>query len=124
MFGVFGVLALIVASVGLYSVVAYLVIDRTRELGVRIALGATGSRIVRDVVLAGVSTTTVGVALGIGVALSSARFIEPLLFETSAKSPAVYAGVAVLVLIIAAFAAWSPARRASRVDPVIALRAD
>lgn len=124
MFGVFGALALLVASVGLYSVIAYLVTDRTRELGVRIALGASGGRILREVVLTGLSTTTVGVALGIGVALLSARFIEPLLFDTSAKSPSVYAGVAVLVLVIAALAAWSPARRASRVDPVIALRAD
>jgi predicted permease len=124
MFGVFGVLALIVAAVGLYSVTAYLVTDRTRELGVRIALGASGGRILRDVVLGGLSTTSAGIVLGIGVALISARFIEPLLFDTSAKSPTVYAAVAVLVLVIAALAAWSPARRASRVDPVIALRAD
>jgi predicted permease len=124
MFGVFGILALIVAGVGLYSVVAYLVTDRTRELGVRIALGASGGRILRDVVVSGVATTMVGVALGIGVSLAAARFIEPLLFDVPARNPAVYGVVAVLVLAIAALAAWSPARRASRVDPVIALRAD
>jgi predicted permease len=124
MFGVFGGLALIVAAVGLYSVIAYLVSDRTRELGVRIALGASKSRILREVLVSGLVTTAVGVALGVGVALSAARFVEPMLFEISAKSPAVYASVAAVVLVIAALAAWSPARRASRVDPVIALRAD
>jgi predicted permease len=124
MFGVFGLLALIVAGVGLYSVVAYLVTDRTRELGVRLALGATGARVVRDVVGRGVATAALGVLVGVIVALWLGRFVQPLLFNISARDPAVFAAVAVVVLSIAVFASWGPARRAGRVDPVIALRAD
>jgi len=124
MFGVFGGLALVIAAVGLYSVIAYLVLDRTRELGVRIALGASGGRIVREVVMSGIATTAMGIGLGTAAALVAGRFIEPMLFDVTAKNPTVIAGVAIVVLLIAVVAAWSPARRASRVDPVIALRAD
>jgi len=124
MFGVFGLLALIVAGVGLYSVVAYLVSDRTRELGVRLALGATGGRVVRDVVARGVATAAFGVFLGLIVAIALGRFIQPLLFNISAHDPAVFAAVSLVVLAIAVCASWGPARRAGRVDPVIALRAD
>ena len=124
MFGVFGVLALVVAGVGLYSVVAYLVTDRTRELGVRLALGATGGRVVRDVVGRGVATAGIGVFVGVIVAIGLGRFIQPLLFDISARDPAVFATVAFVVLAIAVFASWGPARRAGRVDPVIALRAE
>jgi ABC-type antimicrobial peptide transport system permease subunit len=124
MFGVFGVLALIIAAVGLYSVIAYLVADRTREIGVRIALGASGERIVRDVVLGAIATTALGIVIGSAIAIAAGRFIEPLLFNVSSRNPTVLGGVAAVVLAIAILAAWSPARRASRVDPVIALRAD
>jgi ABC-type antimicrobial peptide transport system permease subunit len=124
MFGVFGGLALVIAAVGLYSVIAYLILDRTRELGVRIALGASGGRIVREVVLSGMATTAMGIGLGTAAALVAGRFIEPMLFDVTAKNPTVIASVALVVLLIAVVAAWSPARRASRVDPVIALRAD
>jgi predicted permease len=124
MFGVFGVLALIVAGVGLYSVVAYLVTDRTRELGIRLALGATGRRVVRDVVGRGVATAGIGVTIGIVAAIGLGRFIQPLLFNISAHDPLVFATVAVIVIAIAVVASWGPARRASRVDPVIALRAE
>ena len=124
MFGAFGVLALIVAAVGLYSVIAYLVADRTRELGVRIALGATGGRIVRQVVFSGVAVTAVGVIIGIAVAIFAGRFIQPLLFDVQARDPMVISAVAVIVLLIGAVAAWRPARRASRVDPVVALRSE
>jgi len=124
MFGVFGVLALVIAAVGLYSVIAYLVADRTRELGVRIALGATGGRIVREVVMSGVRVAMLGIGVGVIVALGAARFVEPLLFDMKARDPVVFSTVSATVLAIAVFAAWWPARRASRVDPVIALRAD
>jgi predicted permease len=124
MFGVFGMLALVIAAVGLYSVIAYLVADRTRELGVRIALGATGGRIVREVVWRGVATTGAGVVVGLFVALAAGRYIAPLLFDVSPRNPLVLGGVATLVLLIAVVASWMPARRAGRVDPVIALRAD
>ena len=124
MFGVFGVLALIVAAVGLYSVVAYVVADRTRELGVRIALGATDGRIVRDVVSSGLAVTAAGVALGVGAALLAGRFIQPLLFDVRANDPVVLSSVGAIVIFIGAVAAWRPARRAARVDPVTALRAE
>ncbi len=124
MFGVFGVLALIIAAVGLYSVIAYLVADRTRELGVRIALGASAGRIVREVVSGGAGIVSVGVALGLAIALVAGRFVEPLLFDVTPRDPIVFAAVATIVFTIGVFAAWWPARRASRVDPMVALRAD
>jgi predicted permease len=124
MFGVFGLLALIIAVVGLYSVIAYLVSERTRELGVRIALGATSGRIVRGVVLGGALVLGLGIAAGTVVVLATGRYVEPLLFDVKAHDPTVLGAVGSLVLAIGLFASWWPARRASRVDPVIALRAD
>jgi ABC-type antimicrobial peptide transport system permease subunit len=124
MFGVFGVLALVIAAIGLYSVIAYLVADRTRELGVRIALGATSGRIVRQVVVSGLAVTGAGVAIGIGVAFIAGRYVQPLLFDVPAQDPVVAVTVAAIVLSIGALAAWRPARRASSVDPVIALRSE
>jgi predicted permease len=124
MFGVFGILALVIAAVGLYSVIAYLVADRTRELGVRIALGATGGRIIREVVSSGIVVTAAGIVIGGFVALVAGRFVEPLLFDVKARDPIVLSSVSATVLAIAVFAAWWPARRASKVDPVVALRAE
>jgi predicted permease len=124
MFGIFGLLALIVASVGLYSVIAYLVADRTREIGVRLALGAGGGRIVRHVLTGSAATTAVGIGIGLAGAFVGAPFLEPLLFEVHARNAAVFSAVAGVVMLIALLATWAPARRASRVDPVIALRAD
>jgi ABC-type antimicrobial peptide transport system permease subunit len=105
-------------------VIAYLVADRTRELGVRIALGATGGRIVREVVASGVAVTAVGVIAGIGAALLAAGYVQPLLFDVTARDPAVIVGVAAIVLMIGAIASWRPARRAASVDPMVALRAE
>jgi ABC-type antimicrobial peptide transport system permease subunit len=124
MFGVFGLLALVVAGVGLYSVIAYLVTDRTRELGVRIALGATGERIVGQVVGGGIVVTGAGVAIGIAIALVAGRYVRPLLFDVSPYDPAVVFAVAIAVLAIGAVAAWRPARRAASVDPMLALRSE
>jgi len=124
MFGVFGLLALVIAAVGLYSVIAYLVADRTRELGVRIALGATGGRIVRQVVANGVAVTAAGVTIGVSVALLAAGYIQPLLFDMPARDPEVILVVAIVVLAIGAVAAWRPARRAAGVDPMVALRSE
>jgi len=124
MFGVFGVLALIIAAVGLYSVIAYVVSDRTRELGVRLALGATRGRVMRDVIVGGVATTALVVIAGTLVALVAGRFIQPLLFNVSAWNPTLLGGVAAVVISVAFLAAWGPARRATRIDPVMALRAE
>lgn len=122
MFGVFGVVALIVAAVGLYSVIAYLVADRTRELGVRIALGATTGRVVADVLRGAATVAAIGVGLGVAITMAAGRFVEPLLFNVSPRDPSVIGVVAAIVLLIAVAAAWIPARRASRVDPMVALR--
>ena len=124
MFGVFGALAMIVAAIGLYSVISYLVTQRTHELGVRIALGARVGNIVALVVRHGVGLAVAGVLIGIVLAFSAARWIEPLLFETSPRDPLVY-GTVVLVLVLVSLAASAiPAWRASRTDPIEALRTE
>ena len=124
MFGLFGVLALIVAAIGLYSVISYLVTQRAHELGVRIALGAQVGDIVGLVVRYGVGLAVAGVAIGTVIALNTARWIEPLLFETSPRNPWVFAGVMVVLLVVAVLASVIPAWRASRTDPIEALRAE
>jgi predicted permease len=124
MFTVFGALALLVASVGLYSVVSYGVAQRSQELAVRVALGAQLRDIVRMVVGEGVRTMLVGTAIGLAVAYAAGRWVGPLLFQTSPRDPVVFGGVAALLVGIALVASAIPAVRAARVDPVTALRAD
>lgn len=104
--------------------IAYLVSERTREIGVRIALGATGGRIMSGVVLGGAWVLASGIAAGAIAVLLAGRYVQPLLFEVKANDPTVLGAVGSLVLTIGLFASWWPARRASRVDPMIALRAD
>ena len=124
MFTLLGVLALIVAAVGLYSVMSYLVAQRTREIGVRIALGARTTSIVGLILRNGVSLAGLGVGIGIVLALAGGRFIAPLLFDTSPRDPAVLGSIAALLLAIAALASAVPALRARSVDPMEALRSD
>jgi ABC-type antimicrobial peptide transport system permease subunit len=124
MFTVFGVLALIVASIGLYSVLAFDVAQRTRELGLRSALGAGATRLLGDVVLRAMRMTVAGLAIGIVAALLFAPRLSGVLFETSPRDPLTHAGVAVTLLIVAVISSGLPALRASRVDPNIALRSD
>ena len=122
MFAAFGLLALIIAAVGLYSVLAYEVARRRPEFGVRMALGARTADIMRLVLSQGAALTIIGVALGLGGAALGARFLQPLLFETSVSDPAIYGGV-IAVLLGAAIAASVPAAlRARRVDPNSVLR--
>jgi ABC-type antimicrobial peptide transport system permease subunit len=124
MFGVFGVLALVVAAVGLFSVVSYLVAQRTHEFGVRIALGA-GSRRITQLVLGGAfRAAATGIGLGIVGALAIGPAVQSLLFDTSPRDPAVLAVVAVTMLLTALVAGVLPSLRACRVDPVVALRSD
>ena len=124
LFASFGLLALVIAAVGLYSVLAYEAARRRPEFGVRMALGAHGADIIRLVLSQGAALTVTGVAVGLGVAALGARFLQPLLFETSAFDPVIYGSV-VAVLLCAAIAASVPAAlRARRVDPNSALRAE
>jgi putative ABC transport system permease protein len=124
MFSLFGVLALVVAMVGLYSVLAFNVARRTRELGVRSAMGASRTRLLNMVLRQAVGVTTIGVLLGLGVAYFAANKLGPLLFSTSPRDPAVLLGVGATLLVVAFFAAAIPAWAAARVDPMTALRAD
>jgi predicted permease len=124
MFVAFGALAMLVAAVGLYGVIAYNVAQRTHELGIRIALGAQWRDIVRLVVQQGVAFAVAGIAIGLSVALVAARWIQPLLFQQSATDPATFAAVAAIILLVALAASAIPASRASRADPNAALRSE
>jgi predicted permease len=124
MFSAFGAVALLLAAVGLYGVIAFNVAQRSHEVGVRIALGAGTRDILRLVVGDGVRVATVGIALGGVVALAAGRFVAPLLFEVSPRDPLTLSVVVATLLAIAVAASWIPGWRASRVDPSEALRAD
>ena len=124
MFGAFGALAVLLAAVGLYGVIALDVTQRTRELGVRIALGARSANVVRLVMRHAVLVVALGAALGIAVALAAGPTIEPLLFRVSSREPAIYLAVVVLLLVVALIASMLPSWRATRVDPAVALRAE
>jgi predicted permease len=124
MFVGLGMIALLLAAIGLYSVISYVVAQRTRELGVRIALGATASDVVRLVLRHGLSFAIAGVALGSAIALWAGRWIEPLLFEQSPRDPTIFIGAAALLLVVAAVASVRPAFRAARVNPSQVLQSD
>jgi predicted permease len=124
MFALFGGLALLLAAVGLYSVIAYNVTQRSHELGVRIALGAGASDVLRLVVASGVRIAAVGIVIGAVIALVTGRFIGPLLYRVSPKDPVVYVVAAGTLLAVAMLASLVPALRATHVDPNVALRAD
>jgi len=122
MFLVFGALALVLAAIGLYSVIAYGVAQRTQEIGVRIALGAGVSDVVRLVLGQGLRFAVLGIAVGGVGAWSASRWVGPLLFSVSPRDPVVYVTVAVVLLAAALLASAIPAVRAARVDPNVALR--
>jgi ABC-type antimicrobial peptide transport system permease subunit len=124
MFSIFGALALVLAAIGLYSVIAYNVTQRTHEMGVRVALGAQAHDVIRLIVSEGLRIVLPGVALGAVLALLAGKWIAPLLFEVSPKDPPVLVGVVAILVAVATIASWLPARRAARVDPNQALRAD
>ena len=124
MFGLFGLLALIVAAMGLFSVVSYLVAQRTHELGVRIALGARRGRIVAFVLRGGLGAAVTGIAVGIAMSLALAPILQPYLFDGTARDPRVLAVVAGVLFATSLLAGLGPSWRACRIDPTIALRAD
>jgi predicted permease len=124
MFGIFGALAVVLAAIGLYGVVSLAVTQRTRELGVRIALGAQRGNVVRLVMRQGMVVVAVGAALGIAAAIVASPTIEPLLFRVPAREPWIYATVVALLFVVAIIASIVPSWRATRVDPAVALRSE
>jgi ABC-type antimicrobial peptide transport system permease subunit len=122
--GVFAALGLLLAGVGLYGVLSYSVGQRTREFGVRLAIGATPRSLLVHVLGGGFRLATVGLAVGMAGAFLLARLMTTLLYEVSPYDPLTLGAVATLLLAVGLLACWLPARRATRVDPVIALRAE
>jgi predicted permease len=122
--GAFGLLGLLLASVGLYGVMSYAVAARTREIGVRMALGAQTSDVLRLMVGEGMKLTLIGALLGLGGALALTRLVKTLLFGVSATDPLTFVVIAAVLIIVAVLACYLPARKATRVDPMIALRTE
>jgi len=120
--GFFGLLALVLACVGLYGLLSYEVSQRTREIGIRLALGAHPGSVLKLVLRQGIILAIVGAAVGIGVALGVTRYLTSMLYDVHANDPITMIGVAVLLTIVALAACYIPARRAMRVDPMVALR--
>ena len=122
--GVISALAMILGAVGLYGVLSYVVAERTREIGVRMALGATAGAVRRLVVSQGAKVVVVGTALGAAVALSATRFLKTLLYGVNAIDPIVFVAMSLTMIGIGMLASYVPARRASNVNPIESLRTD
>ncbi len=120
----FGLLGIVLAAIGLYGVIAHVVAERTHEIGIRIAMGARTGDVMRLVLGGGLRLSMLGVAIGLAVALASTRVVASLLYDVSPTDPVVFAVIPVALIGVSALASYLPARRAARVDPVIALRAE
>ena len=120
--GFFGLLALVLACIGLYGLLSYEVARRTREIGIRMALGAQAGDVLRLVVGQGIILAAVGAGVGVGVAMGVTRYMASMLFDVHANDPLTIISVAILLLLVALAACYIPARRATRVDPMVALR--
>jgi putative ABC transport system permease protein len=121
---VFGSAALILAAIGIYGLMAYSVQQRTQEIGIRLALGAATGSVRSMIVLQGMRLALAGGVIGLGAAFGLTKLLATLLFGVKAKDPAVFATAAVLLSLVSLIAVWLPARRATRIDPVIALRSE
>lgn len=121
---IFAALALVIATTGVYGVLAFIVNQRTREIGVRIALGADPGDVVALFLRQGTLIVLLGLAAGLGGAWWLARTVETFLFEVRPRDPLVFGVVACCLALVGVAACWIPARRASRIDPLIALRAE
>jgi putative ABC transport system permease protein len=122
MLGLFAALALVLACVGLYGVISYAVVQRTHEIGVRMALGARSADVLRLVLRQGIGLTIVGLIIGVGVGLVATRVLTDMLFGVTPRDPLTFIGVPALLLLVAFLACYVPARRATRIDPLVALR--
>jgi putative ABC transport system permease protein len=121
---IFAGLAVVLASIGLYGVMAYMVGQRTGEFGIRAALGARPGEVQRMVVMQGLKLAAGGILLGAIAALGLTRLLQSFLFDVQPSDPLIYAGISLLICLVAVCASWIPARRASRIDPLVALRAE
>src|SRR5207253_1591671 len=122
--GIFAGVALLLASVGVYGVISYAVSLRNRELGIRVALGASSQRVVRLVLRQGLGLTIAGIALGAVAAAWLSRALRSMLFGVAGTDPITYLAVCTVLLAVATLASYLPARRAARVDPAVTLRAE
>jgi len=122
LFGLFGLLGMLLASVGIYGVMAYMVAQRTNEIGIRMALGAQPGNVLRMVVEQGMRLVLAGIVLGVACSLALTRLMQSLLFEISPTDPLTFVTVSGVLAVVAFLAGWLPALRASRIDPVLALR--
>jgi len=124
LFSVFAVLALLLATIGLYGLLAYTTLKRVREIGIRLALGARPAQIRALVLSHGLQLLLIGSTIGLLGAIALSRALQTVLFEVSGIDTRIYIGVGLLLLAATLLASWIPARRASRVDPIIALRTE
>jgi predicted lysophospholipase L1 biosynthesis ABC-type transport system permease subunit len=122
LFGVFAGVALLITVIGLYGMLAYLVAERRREIGIRMALGAQPGNVLRLVIGQGLRLALIGVIVGLLGAWGLTRFMQTLLFGVNPTDPGTFAAIGVLLLFVALMACWLPARRATKVDPLVALR--
>jgi putative ABC transport system permease protein len=120
--GSFGALALLLASIGVYGVMAFSVIQRTREIGIRIALGARRTDVISLFLARGMRLTMIGIVIGVALSFALSRLLQGMLFGLTPTDGATFAGVAALLAGVALLASWLPSRRAARVDPMQALR--
>src|SRR5262249_48366918 len=124
MLGGFAAFALILASLGIYALISYSVSLRTQEIGIRMALGASAGNVQARIVLQTLTLAAIGMALGVGASWLLGRSLSGLLYGVTATDPVTFAAMLIVLTLVASLAGWLPARRASRIDPLVALRAE